>query len=931
MGGYTAMLRLALRFIAAALALEAVVLGGLLGAQWLSAVTGAPLPSFLQIPRIAEVLASTLGFLNLLEDPGRATIVRNLAEHPRLTVAAFLLTPALPLSASSPFQKLARRLLPDPPQHLVPRKTWARRLKRRPVEPAGRAAEAQLLRAFTDGPERIALYGLCGNGQRARRALADHWLRNLSAGWDGFALEGPPPAGWLPKRRTAILVEAHEDDEETWRWITALLDVKCRLRILVNGSLDFDQIEDRLDDLSLRDKLRAILPQAIRVRTAPSGPGQPGSAQTGGLKLERSRSNLSPGGTLRQAEERPDTSSTFLSIGWRASDASIPSTSGDDTPDIRRDAAELIRKAVKEFQADGLKVLALTALWRGAPLPAALRAKIAPSAGDRVRLKGLFSDDAFKFRDETDDALPIFFDPQLADEVLLRTLSRLQVPDRAEVLDLVGTHRPADLHSMAARLAFEHEHSEDAVSRFVLDADDYAAEMLSGPYDDREVGGYRDRVKVTASALEAGLRAPGGADWAQLCGLTHEVRQLALAHALDDRCPDKKGPLDALAKVQPADRLELATLADHPVWRRHPRATAAVIDVLTNYNVAPLAERVGADDPSRAALEALDVMNIAYQAFDRPLSEEERGFLTTGQARLQALLRGADPVERMSAAWAANWIANALIIDAPVVEPEPGLIAAMVEVAGRADIELPTWKRAAHALGKLAGGPIDGTAAAAPPLSPPPGLEKDAMANAMARAAAILDDVAATPAAKRAAAFLTLAYEDDPKAARVAVAAAAEPELGIGRQVPYLIRLIQNGGPHCLQALVEGFRQAPSDEARRRFYQVLSMAGAASRLSTDEQGAGGRLRGDQAPAFHDLVMATYGHLIHKLKAKDTTGRWAYYFVLVTKQREAEFLASIEGNGVIDLEDYGKVVASCYGEQPTEEVKQHLKTRYGFDV
>jgi hypothetical protein len=74
-----------------------------------------------------------------------------------------------------------------------------------------------------------------------------------------------------------------------------------------------------------------------------------------------------------------------------------------------------------------------------------------------------------------------------------------------------------------------------------------------------------------------------------------------------------------------------------------------------------------------------------------------------------------------------------------------------------------------------------------------------------------------------------------------------------------------------------------------------------------------------------------GHLIHKLKAKDTTGRWAYYFVLVTPDTETEFLESIEEDGTIDLEDYGKVVASCSGEEPNQEVKDYLRQKYGFQV
>ena len=81
----------------------------------------------------------------------------------------------------------------------------------------------------------------------------------------------------------------------------------------------------------------------------------------------------------------------------------------------------------------------------------------------------------------------------------------------------------------------------------------------------------------------------------------------------------------------------------------------------------------------------------------------------------------------------------------------------------------------------------------------------------------------------------------------------------------------------------------------------------------------------------DRYVSERGHLIHKLKAKDTSGRWAYYFVLVEPEREPAFMAAIGGGGILDIEDFGRVVASSYGEAPTEEVRQHLRERYGFNV
>jgi hypothetical protein len=78
-------------------------------------------------------------------------------------------------------------------------------------------------------------------------------------------------------------------------------------------------------------------------------------------------------------------------------------------------------------------------------------------------------------------------------------------------------------------------------------------------------------------------------------------------------------------------------------------------------------------------------------------------------------------------------------------------------------------------------------------------------------------------------------------------------------------------------------------------------------------------------------VARRGHLVHKLKAIDTTHRWAYYFVLVEEKLEAGFLKAIKGEGTTDLEAYGVIIASCYGEEPSSEVRAYLARVYGFSV
>ena len=85
-------------------------------------------------------------------------------------------------------------------------------------------------------------------------------------------------------------------------------------------------------------------------------------------------------------------------------------------------------------------------------------------------------------------------------------------------------------------------------------------------------------------------------------------------------------------------------------------------------------------------------------------------------------------------------------------------------------------------------------------------------------------------------------------------------------------------------------------------------------------------------SFLDKLISGKGHLIHKIKAMDSTGKWAYYFLLVEPHTERKFLEAMESEAEeINLEDYGKIIASCYGEEPTQEIKDLLKDKYGFDV
>jgi hypothetical protein len=81
----------------------------------------------------------------------------------------------------------------------------------------------------------------------------------------------------------------------------------------------------------------------------------------------------------------------------------------------------------------------------------------------------------------------------------------------------------------------------------------------------------------------------------------------------------------------------------------------------------------------------------------------------------------------------------------------------------------------------------------------------------------------------------------------------------------------------------------------------------------------------------DQLIARNPQLVHKITAKDTNGNPAYYVIYVQASRERAFLEALSGKGIIDLEDYGRILASCFGNAPDEKTKAFLKETYGFEV
>jgi hypothetical protein len=81
--------------------------------------------------------------------------------------------------------------------------------------------------------------------------------------------------------------------------------------------------------------------------------------------------------------------------------------------------------------------------------------------------------------------------------------------------------------------------------------------------------------------------------------------------------------------------------------------------------------------------------------------------------------------------------------------------------------------------------------------------------------------------------------------------------------------------------------------------------------------------------FMDHLIRSRSDLCFQVMGRDTTGRIAWYFILVDKEKKEQFLAHKQGDSY-DLADYGKIITSGYGEIVPDDVKEMLKEKYGFD-
>lgn len=80
-------------------------------------------------------------------------------------------------------------------------------------------------------------------------------------------------------------------------------------------------------------------------------------------------------------------------------------------------------------------------------------------------------------------------------------------------------------------------------------------------------------------------------------------------------------------------------------------------------------------------------------------------------------------------------------------------------------------------------------------------------------------------------------------------------------------------------------------------------------------------------SFADRVRRERSDNVFLVRGNDSTGRAAWYFLLVDPAKKAAFRKAATGQ--LELNAYGRVVASGYGNDPPSDVRERMKTEYGF--
>ncbi len=304
---------------------------------------------------------------------------------------------------------------------------------------------------------------------------------------------------------------------------------------------------------------------------------------------------------------------------------------------------------------------------------------------------------------------------------------------------------------------------------------------------------------------------------------------------------DKGELLRLLAAWRSAGALreEFKLLADSPAWRRHPTAAAVAIEFMLSEALAgaikalpadivarlgddlhphteSFAGQLGAGDALRPALQAFDVAETAYHAFDYPGDTAELERLRAAQPMVVEALQSADPGAQLAGSMAAFWLTCALDLTPAHVALDERVVEALRRLVSAPETPAATWRRSAETLAKLAvpEAPddiiyhwavlVDDGRTPAPPVESGPRRVTPELQPVLAEARRRLASRGAPRTVRTAAGLLLLAYEsENATAARVVAEASRLFDVYYSRRYMLIYRLAQNGGGAAREALLD--------------------------------------------------------------------------------------------------------------------------------
>ncbi|MBP3959083.1 hypothetical protein J8F10_27885 [Gemmata sp. G18] len=80
-------------------------------------------------------------------------------------------------------------------------------------------------------------------------------------------------------------------------------------------------------------------------------------------------------------------------------------------------------------------------------------------------------------------------------------------------------------------------------------------------------------------------------------------------------------------------------------------------------------------------------------------------------------------------------------------------------------------------------------------------------------------------------------------------------------------------------------------------------------------------------SFADRVRRERAGNVFLVRGNDSTGRAAWYFLLVDPAKRTAFQRASAGE--LELNAYGRIIASGYGAGPPAAVRARMRTEYGF--